>query len=111
MAARISAQSTYIYQHAYPSQIYCKHVPAGKSGFVEAISDAIFSDAMGSLRAGRPPVTGARLKFDILAAKEIHRKRAVKREGEMKEGGWIEATAQVYAALVGGFAGIEDVRR
>lgn len=54
-------------------------------------------------------MTGARLKFDILAAKEIHRKRAVKREGEMKEGGWIEATAQVYAALVGGFAGIEDV--
>ena len=41
-------------------------IPAGNSGFVAAIIDASFSDASGSLRAGRPPVTGALLKFDML---------------------------------------------
>lgn len=33
-----------------------------------ATNSAIFSEASGSLRAGRPPMTGALLKLDIVVA-------------------------------------------
>jgi hypothetical protein len=46
-------------------------LPAGNIGFVSTI-EAIFKDAKGFLRGGRPPTTGALLKFDMLFANGIH---------------------------------------
>lgn len=47
-------------------------LPAGNTGFMSII-EAIFNDAKGSLRAGRPQTTGALLKLDMLWRNMIHR--------------------------------------
>jgi hypothetical protein len=46
-------------------------LPAGNIVFVSTI-EAIFKDAKGSLRGGRPPTTGALLRFDMPFASLIH---------------------------------------